>query len=61
MCLRLSFCLIAKMQDSEDDSYFNEYYPGEIVYRDFEAGDVKTKTQMDFVKMLIGIMELKSS
>lgn len=31
------------------------YYPGEVIYRDFDAGDVETKTQMDFVKMLIGI------
>ena len=43
---------------AEDNSNItpNKYYSGEIVYRDFEAGDVKTKTQMDFVKMLIGII-----
>lgn len=31
------------------------YYPGEVIYRDFERGEVKTKTQFDFVLMLIGI------
>ena len=38
-----------------DADNFGDYYPGEVIYRDFEAGDIKTMTQMDFVKMLIGI------
>ena len=31
----------------------NESYPGEVMYRDFESGEERIKTQIDFVRMLI--------
>ena len=43
------------VDESIETNIFEGYYPGEVIYRDFEAGDIKTTTQMDFVKMLIGI------
>ncbi|MBR1658115.1 MAG: hypothetical protein IJ697_06590 [Synergistaceae bacterium] len=37
------------------NEFFDGYYSGEVIYRDFESNAIRTITQMDFVKMLIGI------
>ncbi len=44
--------------ENTETELFDGYYPGEVSYRDFEAGIMKTTTQMNFVKMLIGINEM---
>ena len=44
-----------KMIEENDAFTMTEiYYPGQVVYRDFENGGTKTVTQLEFVKMLIG-------
>ena len=43
----------SEIKDGSED--YTDYYPGEVIYRDFEAGGIRTKTQMAFVQMLIGV------
>lgn len=42
------------LSTEENNMMLDKYYPGKVVYNDFEAGGIKTTTQLEFVKMLIG-------
>ena len=45
-----------EVKEQDDNTTSETYYPGIIIYEDFEHDNQKIKiTQFDFVKMLIGI------